>query len=86
MDRRAANVDDSSLDVIAYWDVGVQVVPLSAPVGGPQMHLGSGKFLLNGNCGYILKPRRLRLASDALRTPLDAPPRKLLKLQIKIHG
>ena len=82
--QKAASVDESSVDVVAYWDVGCQIVPLSIPMAGPQLQLGQGKFMLNGGCGYVLKPRRLRSSAEATRAPHDAPPRKLFKLQIKL--
>ena len=76
---RASNVNESSLDVVAYWDAGCQLLPVSIPIGGPQLQLGMGKFMLNGQCGYVLKPRRLREAKDATRAPLDLVPRRLCR-------
>jgi len=48
------------------------------------LQLSLGKFMLNGKCGYVLKPKRLRSEPDLLRAPPGAPPKKLTRLQIKI--
>ena len=73
-----------NIDPIGLWDAGCQVVPLSLGTADPHQQLASGKFLLNGGAGYVLKPRRLRNGAEATRTPFDAPPRKLTKLTLKI--
>lgn len=76
--------EEAALEPIDYWNVGVQAVPLSFAACDPNLQTGLGKFLLNGRCGYVLKPRRLRNGPEASRHPYDGVPRKLTKLQIKI--
>ncbi|XP_071318832.1 1-phosphatidylinositol 4,5-bisphosphate phosphodiesterase delta-3-A-like isoform X3 [Trachinotus anak] len=38
------------------WNGGCQIVALNFQTPGEQMDLNHGKFLQNGQCGYILKP------------------------------
>ncbi|KAM7382292.1 hypothetical protein PAMA_012919 [Pampus argenteus] len=38
------------------WNGGCQIVALNFQTPGEQMDLNQGKFLQNGQCGYILKP------------------------------
>ena len=72
------------IDPTPFWDAGCQLVPLDFASATPVQQLALGKFQLNGGCGYVLKPRRLRSSSEASRQPWRAPPRKLAKMQIKV--
>lgn len=74
----------TNLHAPSYWDAGCQLVALSGARHDAQMQIQQGKFLINGGCGYVLKPRRMRSATEAARHPANAPPRKLVKLQIKL--
>lgn len=38
------------------WNAGCQIVALNFQTPGEQMDLNQGRFLQNGECGYILKP------------------------------
>ncbi|XP_008313097.1 1-phosphatidylinositol 4,5-bisphosphate phosphodiesterase delta-3-A-like isoform X2 [Cynoglossus semilaevis] len=38
------------------WNAGCQIVALNFQTPGEQMDLNQGRFLQNGQCGYILKP------------------------------
>ena len=68
----------------ALWDAGCQLLGLSATRFDAPLQLLHGKFLDNGGCGYVLKPKRMRAHAEALRHPAHTPPRKLHKLQIKL--
>uniref|UniRef100_A0AAY3ZWW7 Phosphoinositide phospholipase C n=1 Tax=Denticeps clupeoides TaxID=299321 RepID=A0AAY3ZWW7_9TELE len=41
------------------WNAGCQIVALNFQTPGEQMDLNRGRFLPNGRCGYVLKPRFL---------------------------
>jgi phosphatidylinositol phospholipase C delta len=49
-------VDSSNLDVVPAWAAGNQLVALNYQTPGVPMHLNHGRFLENGECGYVLKP------------------------------
>uniref|UniRef100_A0A3Q3NFQ8 Phosphoinositide phospholipase C n=1 Tax=Mastacembelus armatus TaxID=205130 RepID=A0A3Q3NFQ8_9TELE len=38
------------------WNAGCQIVALNFQTPGEQMDLNQGRFLQNGQCGYVLKP------------------------------
>ena len=46
----------SSLDPVPFWNAGVQIAALNFQAGDVSNQLNYGKFLQNGNCGYVLKP------------------------------
>ncbi|XP_052232765.1 1-phosphatidylinositol 4,5-bisphosphate phosphodiesterase delta-1-like isoform X2 [Dreissena polymorpha] len=51
--------DSSNYNPVAMWSGGCQVVALNFQTGGEEMQLLHGKFLDNGNSGYVLKPQCL---------------------------
>jgi hypothetical protein len=51
--------DSSNPNPIYPWNFGIQMVALNYQNDGLVMSLAYGKFLDNGGCGYVLKPRYL---------------------------
>eukprot|EP00054_Salpingoeca_dolichothecata_P031739 m.264485 g.264485 ORF g.264485 m.264485 type:complete len:1303 (-) comp27854_c0_seq1:245-4153(-) len=49
-------VDSSNYDPQQLWNVGCQLVALNYQTPDKPMWINSGKFRLNGGCGYVLKP------------------------------
>ena len=49
-------MDSSNLDPVGPWEAGNQLVALNYQTPGVSMQLNHGKFMENGNCGYVLKP------------------------------
>ena len=67
-----------------YWAAGCQLVALSHGEADAVQQVSQGQFLLNGGCGYVLKPRQMRSSSEMDRSLPSALPTKLHKLTVKI--
>lgn len=58
-------VNSSNYDPVALWNVGAQMVALNYQSNDRQMTLNSGLFAhFNGGCGYVLKPKHIRDATE----------------------
>lgn len=53
-------VDSSNYDPQPLWNCGVQLVALNYQYPDRPMWINSGKFSMNGRCGYVLKPEIMR--------------------------
>ncbi|XP_030848839.1 inactive phospholipase C-like protein 2 isoform X2 [Strongylocentrotus purpuratus] len=53
-------VDSTNLNPQDMWNVGCQIVALNYQTPGLMIDLYDGKFLMNGSCGYVLKPAIMR--------------------------
>ncbi|VDP06015.1 unnamed protein product [Soboliphyme baturini] len=53
-------IDSSNFNPLDFWSHGCQMVALNFQTSGLMTDLMRGKFLVNGNCGYVLKPPLLR--------------------------
>ncbi|XP_032219310.2 inactive phospholipase C-like protein 2 isoform X2 [Nematostella vectensis] len=53
-------VGSSNYNPQDMWNCGCQLVALNYQTPGIMMHVNSGKFLENGECGYVLKPSVMR--------------------------
>jgi phosphatidylinositol phospholipase C gamma-1 len=49
-------VDSSNYDPTRLWNCGVQLVALNYQTPDRSMQLNQGRFLMNGSCGYVLRP------------------------------
>ncbi|MFH4973935.1 hypothetical protein AB6A40_000644 [Gnathostoma spinigerum] len=49
-------VTSSNYDPIPMWNSGCHMVALNYQTGDRAMQLNQGRFLANGQCGYVLKP------------------------------
>lgn len=50
----------TNYDPVPFWNAGSQLVALNYQHVGKKMFYNHGKFLENGQCGYVLKPPVLR--------------------------
>ena len=57
---KGTRVDSSNYNPVPCWTVGAHLVALNYQTPGPYMWVNHGKFLVNGNCGYVLKPDNMR--------------------------
>ncbi|XP_027423835.1 1-phosphatidylinositol 4,5-bisphosphate phosphodiesterase delta-3 [Zalophus californianus] len=64
------------------WNSGCQLVALNFQTPGYEMDLNAGRFLVNGRCGYILKPARLRQPDTTFDPECPGPPRTTLTIQV----
>ncbi|XP_057630855.1 1-phosphatidylinositol 4,5-bisphosphate phosphodiesterase delta-3 [Chionomys nivalis] len=64
------------------WNSGCQLVALNFQTPGYEMDLNTGRFLINGQCGYVLKPARLRQRDTTFDPECPGPPRTTLTVQV----
>jgi len=57
---KGMRVDSSNYDPVPSWNHGAQIVALNYQTGTEPTFINDGKFLDNGKCGYVLKPKYLR--------------------------
>ncbi|CAM4716461.1 unnamed protein product [Caretta caretta] len=53
-------MNSSNYNPQEMWNAGCQLVALNFQTPGCEMDLNHGRFLVNGRCGYVLKPSFLR--------------------------
>ncbi|KAK7574309.1 hypothetical protein V9T40_011500 [Parthenolecanium corni] len=53
---KGQRIDSSNYNPIPMWNYGCQMVALNWQTPDKAMQINQGKFMLNGNCGYVLKP------------------------------
>ncbi|XP_056325158.1 1-phosphatidylinositol 4,5-bisphosphate phosphodiesterase delta-3-A [Danio aesculapii] len=53
-------VQSSNYNPQDMWNAGCQIVALNFQTQSEEMDLNRGRFLANGNCGYVLKPSFMR--------------------------
>ncbi|XP_050619043.1 1-phosphatidylinositol 4,5-bisphosphate phosphodiesterase delta-3 isoform X1 [Macaca thibetana thibetana] len=63
------------------WNSGCQLVALNFQTPGYEMDLNAGRFLVNGQCGYVLKPACLRQPDSTFDPEDPGPPRTTLSIQ-----
>ncbi|XP_038183198.1 1-phosphatidylinositol 4,5-bisphosphate phosphodiesterase delta-3 isoform X1 [Arvicola amphibius] len=64
------------------WNSGCQLVALNFQTPGYEMDLNTGRFLINGQCGYVLKPAHLRQRDTTFDPECPGPPRTTLTVQV----
>lgn len=76
--------DSSNYNPVPMWCGGCQVVALNFQTGGEEMQLLHGRFLDNGNSGYVLKPKCLQSDEDymAVLGRKRSATRKLLHIKL----
>ncbi|KAM5334996.1 1-phosphatidylinositol 4,5-bisphosphate phosphodiesterase zeta-1 isoform 1-T1 [Glossophaga mutica] len=78
---KATRADSSNFNPQQFWNIGCQMVALNFQTPGLPMDIQNGKFLDNGNSGYILKPQFLRDTETDFnpnKTPEDSNPVTLM--------
>ncbi|XP_060690142.1 1-phosphatidylinositol 4,5-bisphosphate phosphodiesterase eta-1 [Hemiscyllium ocellatum] len=80
----AYRIDSSNFNPQEYWNVGCQMVALNYQSDGRMMQLNRALFMLNGNCGYVLKPQSMcqGVFNPFSEDPLHGHPKKQLTLKI----
>lgn len=63
-------------------DPTMSTVALNFQTPGYEMDLNAGRFLVNGQCGYILKPACLRQPDTTFDPECPGPPRTTLTIQV----
>jgi hypothetical protein len=61
---RGTRFDSANYPAMTMWQCGVQMVALNFQYPDVHMHLNQGLFRLNEGCGYILKPKVMRLPNQ----------------------
>uniref|UniRef100_D4A978 Phosphoinositide phospholipase C n=1 Tax=Rattus norvegicus TaxID=10116 RepID=D4A978_RAT len=62
--------------------VDYSTVALNFQTPGYEMDLNTGRFLINGQCGYVLKPAYLRQLNTTFDPECPGPPRTTLTVQV----
>ncbi|XP_038671803.1 1-phosphatidylinositol 4,5-bisphosphate phosphodiesterase eta-1 isoform X2 [Scyliorhinus canicula] len=80
----AYRIDSSNFNPQEYWNVGCQMVALNYQSDGRMLQLNRALFMLNGNCGYVLKPQSMcqDVFNPFSEDPLHGHPKKQLTLKI----
>lgn len=64
----------------------MSTVALNFQTPGYEMDLNAGRFLVNGQCGYVLKPACLRQPNTTFDPECPGPPRTTLTVQVRGLG
>ncbi len=56
---QATRTDSSNFNPVPFWCSGAQLVALNFQTPDKELQINQGWFSLNGNCGYVLKPKYL---------------------------
>ncbi|GBM65181.1 1-phosphatidylinositol 4,5-bisphosphate phosphodiesterase gamma-1 [Araneus ventricosus] len=54
---KGTRIDSSNYDPFKMWNVGVQMAALNYQTADRAMQLNHARFLQNGKCGYVLRPK-----------------------------
>ncbi|CAL1272763.1 unnamed protein product [Larinioides sclopetarius] len=54
---KGSRIDSSNYDPVKMWNAGVQMVALNYQTADRAMQLNQARFLENGKCGYVLRPK-----------------------------
>jgi len=79
---KGMRVDSSNYDPVPPWNAGCQIVALNYQTGSEPTWINDGKFLDNGRCGYILKPKYLREEKITFNPTAKAKPVRTLILTV----
>ncbi|XP_051958035.1 1-phosphatidylinositol 4,5-bisphosphate phosphodiesterase eta-2 [Xyrauchen texanus] len=77
-------VDSSNFNPQPFWNAGCHLVALNYQTEGRMLQLNRAKFAVNGNCGYVLKPKCMCKGAfnPALEDPLPGNRKAQLVLKI----
>ncbi|XP_056462512.1 1-phosphatidylinositol 4,5-bisphosphate phosphodiesterase eta-2 [Gadus chalcogrammus] len=77
-------VDSSNFNPQPFWNAGCHMVAMNYQTEGRMLELNQAKFSINGNCGYILKPKCMCKGAfnPVLEDPL--PGQRKAQLVVKI--
>ncbi|XP_041835595.1 1-phosphatidylinositol 4,5-bisphosphate phosphodiesterase eta-2 [Melanotaenia boesemani] len=77
-------VDSSNFNPQTYWNLGCHMVAMNYQTEGRMLELYRAKFLSNGNCGYILKPKYMCKAAFNPMVEDPLPGHRKTQLVLKI--
>ncbi|XP_054849577.1 1-phosphatidylinositol 4,5-bisphosphate phosphodiesterase delta-3 [Eublepharis macularius] len=79
-------MNSSNYNPQEMWNAGCQLVALNFQTPGVEMDLNDGRFLVNGCCGYVLKPAWLRHSQSAFdpESPRRSTGQRPIALTIKV--
>ncbi|XP_054987015.1 1-phosphatidylinositol 4,5-bisphosphate phosphodiesterase delta-3 [Sorex araneus] len=79
---RGTRVNSANYNPQELWNSGCQLVALNFQTPGYEMDLNAGRFLVNGKCGYVLKPPYLRQPDSTFDPESPGPPTTTLSVQV----
>ncbi|XP_030397429.1 1-phosphatidylinositol 4,5-bisphosphate phosphodiesterase delta-3 [Gopherus evgoodei] len=77
-------MNSSNYNPQEMWNAGCQLVALNFQTPGWEMDLNHGRFLVNGRCGYVLKPSFLRSRQASFDPESGRGPGHRATLQVKV--
>jgi len=81
---KGTRFDSSNYDPVPAWCTGAQIVALNYQTGSEPMWLNEGKFLDNGRCGYVLKPKFM-IADKITYNPDEKPnPKECKTIEVTV--
>ena len=83
---KGLRVDSSNYDPFPAWNHGAQIVALNYQTGSEPLWYNNGRFLDNGNSGYLLKPEILRNPNPKTWNPSDKKMKPAKKLTIQVRS
>jgi len=57
---KSERIDSTNFNGQDLWNCGVQLAALNYQTPGLMMDVNDGRFMMNGGCGYVLKPKFMR--------------------------
>jgi len=79
---KGMRIDSSNYDPVPSWNAGAQIVALNYQTGAEPTWVNDGKFLDNGTCGYVLKPKYLLDEKSGFNANTKIKPAKTLIITI----
>ncbi|XP_048373547.1 1-phosphatidylinositol 4,5-bisphosphate phosphodiesterase delta-3 isoform X2 [Sphaerodactylus townsendi] len=79
-------MNSSNYNPQEMWNAGCQLVALNFQTPGTEMDLNDGRFLVNGRCGYVLKPAWLRHSQSTFdpESPRRGTGQRPIALTVKV--
>lgn len=74
--------EEKATKIPLFNTVIYSTVALNFQTPGYEMDLNTGRFLINGQCGYVLKPAYLRQLNTTFDPECPGPPRTTLTVQV----
>lgn len=79
---KGSRIDSSNYDPVPAWNCGAQIVALNYQTGSEPTWTNDGKFLDNGNSGYVLKPTYMREEKSTFNPESKIKATKHLEIEI----
>jgi len=76
-------INSSNYSPLPFWNCGCQMAALNFQTPDIAMQLNDARFVVNDNCGYVLKPMKMRVQNFHPYNPTD---RVNMKIDVEVLG